>query len=242
MKTPVIGKEIQETLDRVVFLRWADDRGDALKADEVAVERAALTAELNVLFGPILRQLVEAEILNVYVGENAAFDGPNATVKGVAIDDELDCHWTAKRRSVVTSPQIAGYSSCSALLNRQRPPEVPASSLAGPARRVVETFWWSSASLNKPANAVTLARWIRYVIDDECRETTLSVARWLLPCPRRYRVYWGLPRLSKQHPQDAFLLDAPHDVVEGCSCLLPAPSKSGRNEADRPRRECQPST
>jgi hypothetical protein len=47
------------------------------------------------LFGPVVEQLVEAEILSVHVGEDAAFAGPCAPINGVGIDDEfgidLDC-------------------------------------------------------------------------------------------------------------------------------------------------------
>lgn len=84
--------------------------------------------------------------------------------------------------------------------------------------------------LNNLMHAVTPARWLPL----ECRaanHATMGVsgspATSLSSC---HRVYWGLPRLSKQHPQRRISLDAPHDVVEGCSCLIPAPSKYGRME------------
>jgi hypothetical protein len=37
----------------------------------IADKRAALTAELTLLFGPLIRQLAEAELLYVDMGENS---------------------------------------------------------------------------------------------------------------------------------------------------------------------------
>jgi hypothetical protein len=85
-----------------VFLHWADDRGDGERATAIADERAALLNKLTVLFGPVVQQLVEAEILSVYVGEDAAFMGACASINGVGIDDEfgidLDCERAKARR------------------------------------------------------------------------------------------------------------------------------------------------
>jgi hypothetical protein len=53
---------ITDKLERAVFLRWPDDRGDSERADAIADERAALTAELTLLSGPVIRQLSEAEL------------------------------------------------------------------------------------------------------------------------------------------------------------------------------------
>ena len=95
MAKPALPQDCIDKLERAVFLRWADDRGDAVRADEIADERTALTAELSLLFGPAIRLLVEAEILFVHVGENAAFPEVLAPINNVAVDDEfgisLDC-------------------------------------------------------------------------------------------------------------------------------------------------------
>jgi hypothetical protein len=85
----MIPEDIVAKLERAAFLRWADDQGDANKANALADERAALIAELTLLFGPVVRLLVESEILSVHVGENDLFPGIIATVNGVAIDDEF---------------------------------------------------------------------------------------------------------------------------------------------------------
>lgn len=47
--------EIQEKLERAEALRWIVDRGDPHKVNEIADERAALTAELT--SPPVIRQL-----------------------------------------------------------------------------------------------------------------------------------------------------------------------------------------
>jgi hypothetical protein len=95
MKKLVLPVETTESLERAVFLRWADDRGDVDRINAIADERAALLSKLTVLFGPVVQQLVEAEILSVHVGEDAAFAGPGGPINGVGIDDEfgidLDC-------------------------------------------------------------------------------------------------------------------------------------------------------
>ena len=87
--------EIQEKLERAAALRWVVDRDDAHKLNEIADERAALIAELTRLFGPVVRLLVESDILNVHVGENDAFPELMAPINNAAIDDEfgmsLDC-------------------------------------------------------------------------------------------------------------------------------------------------------
>jgi hypothetical protein len=82
-------QDLMDKLERAVFVRWADDRGDGVRADAIAVERTALTAELSLLFGPAIRLLVEAEILSVHVGENNSFPGIMAPVRNVAVDDEF---------------------------------------------------------------------------------------------------------------------------------------------------------
>jgi hypothetical protein len=63
----------------------------------------------------------------------------------------------------------------------------------------------------------------RYVTDDGCHGTMPSVVRRLLPCRLRHRVYWGLPRLSKQHPQDAFLWMPLTKMSRGALVLAPGP-------------------
>jgi hypothetical protein len=52
--------EIHERLERAAHLRWIDPRDDPHKLNEIADERTALMAELTQLFGPVIRQLVEA--------------------------------------------------------------------------------------------------------------------------------------------------------------------------------------
>lgn len=87
--------EIQEKLERAAHLRWVDPQNDPDKTDEIADERAALTSELTALFGSVIQQLVEAEILSVDVPEGASFAGAMASLNYVHIDDEfgiiLDC-------------------------------------------------------------------------------------------------------------------------------------------------------
>jgi hypothetical protein len=81
--------EIQEKLERAAALRWIVDRDDPYKFNEIGDERNALQAELTMLFGPVIRQLIEAEILHVYVGENGASTEPYAPIAGVGVDDEF---------------------------------------------------------------------------------------------------------------------------------------------------------
>jgi hypothetical protein len=92
-------EEILEKLERAVFLRWADDQGDPHKANELADERTSLTAELTLLFGPVVRLLVESEILNVHVGETDGFPELMAPINNVAIDDEFGISLDCERRS-----------------------------------------------------------------------------------------------------------------------------------------------
>jgi hypothetical protein len=84
-----------ESWSGLVFLRWLDDQGNSEKASAYADERSALTGELTLLFGPIIRLLVEAEIASVHVGQNDAFSEIMAPVNNVAVDDQfritLDC-------------------------------------------------------------------------------------------------------------------------------------------------------
>jgi hypothetical protein len=86
---------IQEKLERAAHLRWVDPRSDPVKTDKIADERASLTAELTTLIGPIIQQLVEAEILTINVAENTSFQGATASINYVHIEDEfgiiLDC-------------------------------------------------------------------------------------------------------------------------------------------------------
>jgi hypothetical protein len=89
MKTFDLAEDVTEKLERAVFLRWADDQGDPHKLNAIADERTALTAELVALFGPVVKQLVEAEILTVDAGENSSFSESDATLKGVHVDDEF---------------------------------------------------------------------------------------------------------------------------------------------------------
>jgi hypothetical protein len=95
-----IPEEIVVKLERAAALRWVDDQGDAHKVNEIADERAALTAELSLLFGPVIRLLAESEILNVHVGDIDAYPEIIAPVNNVAIDDEfgitLDCEPSEK--------------------------------------------------------------------------------------------------------------------------------------------------
>jgi hypothetical protein len=101
----MISEQIVEKLERAAALRWVDDRGDPHKVNEVADEHAALTAELALLFWPIVRLLLESHILTVDVGEQYSFPEAVLTVKNVAVNnvavgDEfgniLDCNPTVK--------------------------------------------------------------------------------------------------------------------------------------------------
>jgi hypothetical protein len=68
----MIPEEIVEKLERAAALRWVVDRDDPHKLNEIEDEKCALRAALTNLFGPLIRQLIEAEILHVYIGENGA--------------------------------------------------------------------------------------------------------------------------------------------------------------------------
>jgi hypothetical protein len=95
----MIPEEIVQRLERAAALRWVDDQGDPHKVNEIADERTALTSELTVLFGPVVRLLVESEILSVHVGEQESFPELMAPINNVAVDDEfgitLDCEPSA---------------------------------------------------------------------------------------------------------------------------------------------------
>jgi hypothetical protein len=90
-----ISEDVTEKLERAAAIRWIDDQGDPDKCNALADERAALTAELTTLFGPIVRQLVEAQILSVHVKDGGLPAEPEVTVSDVHVDDEfgiiLDC-------------------------------------------------------------------------------------------------------------------------------------------------------
>jgi hypothetical protein len=58
----MISEQTVEKLERAAALRWIDDQGDPHKANELTDERTALTAKLTLLFGPVVRHLVESEI------------------------------------------------------------------------------------------------------------------------------------------------------------------------------------
>jgi hypothetical protein len=100
MSTLELPIEIQEKLERAAALRWVVDQDDPFKVNEIADERAALTAEITLLLGPVIRLLVESEILNDHVGETDAFPELMAPINNVAIDDEfgitLDCEPSEK--------------------------------------------------------------------------------------------------------------------------------------------------
>jgi hypothetical protein len=95
MAKHMIPEDIVEKLERAAALRWIVDRDDPHKFSEIEDERSALLAELTTLFGPVIRQLVEAEILHIYVGENGTSTDPYTPVAGVGVNDEfgiaLDC-------------------------------------------------------------------------------------------------------------------------------------------------------
>ena len=95
----MISEQVVEKLERAAHLRWVDDQDDPHKVNEIAHERAALTSDLTLLFGPVVRLLVESEILTVHVGEQDSFPEILASVNNVAIDDEfgitLDCEPSA---------------------------------------------------------------------------------------------------------------------------------------------------
>jgi hypothetical protein len=92
--------EIQEKLERAAALRWVVDVDDPHNFSEIKDEKNALRAELTTLFGPVIRQLIEAEILHIYAGETGAPTDPYAPIAGVGVDDEfgisLDCETSDK--------------------------------------------------------------------------------------------------------------------------------------------------
>jgi hypothetical protein len=96
----MIPEDIAEKLERAAALRWVVDRDDPHKFSEIGDERSALLSELTSLFGPVIRQLIEAEILHIYVGENGASTEPYALIAGVGVDEEfgitLDCEASVK--------------------------------------------------------------------------------------------------------------------------------------------------
>jgi hypothetical protein len=75
--------------------RWVVNRDDPRRFSEIEEEKSAVRAELTTLCGPVIRQLIEAEILYVYVGENGASTEPYAPIAGVGVDEDfgitLDC-------------------------------------------------------------------------------------------------------------------------------------------------------
>jgi hypothetical protein len=87
--------EIQQKLERAAHLRWVEPRDNPHKIHEIADERTALRAELTTMFGSLIQQLVNADILSADVPENASFFGATASINDVHIDDEfgiiLDC-------------------------------------------------------------------------------------------------------------------------------------------------------
>ena len=97
-------EEIVQKLERAAALRWVDDQGDAHKGNEIGDERTALIAELTLLFGPVVRLLVESEILNVHVGETDAFPELMAPINNVAIDDEFGISLDCEPNSLVSRP------------------------------------------------------------------------------------------------------------------------------------------
>jgi hypothetical protein len=56
----MIPEDIAEKLERAAALRWVVDRDDPHKFNEIGDERSALLSELTSLFGPVIRQLIEA--------------------------------------------------------------------------------------------------------------------------------------------------------------------------------------
>ena len=83
-------EEIVQKLERAAALRWVDDQGRDVphKGNEIGDERtmAPIARERTLLFGPVVRLLVESEILNVHVGETDAFPELMAPINNVAID------------------------------------------------------------------------------------------------------------------------------------------------------------
>jgi hypothetical protein len=95
MAKRMIPEDIAKKLEHAAALRWVVNLDNPHKFNEIGDERSALTAELTKLFGPVIRQLIEAEILHVYVGENGASTDPYAPIAGVGVDEDfgitLDC-------------------------------------------------------------------------------------------------------------------------------------------------------
>jgi hypothetical protein len=98
-------EEIVEKLERLATLRWVIDAGDDPdKCNAIADEQTALFAELSLLFGPVIRLLVESEILNVHVGETDAFPELMAPINNVTIDDEFGISLECEPNSSVSRP------------------------------------------------------------------------------------------------------------------------------------------
>jgi hypothetical protein len=95
--------EIQEKLERAVALRWIVDRNDPHRFDEIEDEKSAVRAKLTKLFGPVIRQLVEAEILYVFIGENDASTDPYTPIAGVDVDDKFGITLDCEPRAIASS-------------------------------------------------------------------------------------------------------------------------------------------
>jgi hypothetical protein len=90
-----LDSDTQEALERAVHLRWVDHRDDPNRINEIADERAALLSKLTAVFGPVIQQLLEAEILTVNLPSDDSMDGAIATNVSVLVHEEdgimLDC-------------------------------------------------------------------------------------------------------------------------------------------------------
>jgi hypothetical protein len=67
-------EEIVEKLERAAALRWPFGAEAPHKSNEIADERAALTAELTAMFGPIVEQIVAADILSIDLADGVSIN------------------------------------------------------------------------------------------------------------------------------------------------------------------------
>jgi hypothetical protein len=95
MSKLALDSDVQEALERAAHLRWVDHRDDPERINEIADERADLCSKLTAVFGPVIQQLLEAEILTVNLPSDDSTDGTIAANVSVLVHEEdgiiLDC-------------------------------------------------------------------------------------------------------------------------------------------------------
>jgi hypothetical protein len=82
-------ESLSKKLERAAFLARDIDWQNRDDVDELADERSALTSELSAVFGMVIRQLADAEILSVTVAGSGSSDVANARITGVHSDEEF---------------------------------------------------------------------------------------------------------------------------------------------------------